>query len=113
MVVESDDPLTPVELDHHEGEQVSVVLGTREVVVGLDQSVSSGVDLGEEVTHLLRRVVVDVTESLDVAEPLDVGSVVGKPDGGVEGHLVVLGFEIGTISSIALESFEKMPSNTL
>jgi hypothetical protein len=40
--------------------------------------------------HLSGRVVVDVSEGLDVGQPLDVAAVVLEPDGSVEGHLVVL-----------------------
>lgn len=113
MVVESDNTLTPIELDHHVGIEVSIVLGTRQVVVGLNQGIGRGVYSREEVAHLLRGVVAGVAEGLDFGEPLDVVAVVGEPDGRVESHFVVLSGATSTISSIALESFEKMLSKTL
>ena len=110
MVVEGHDTLSPVELDHHVGEQVRVVLCSRQVVVGLHQGVGGGVYAGEEVAHFLRRVVVDVAEGLDVGQPLDVVAVVGQPDCGVECDLVVLSEGGLTMSSMALESLVKMLS---
>lgn len=113
VVVEGYDALAPVELDHHEREQVCVVLGARQVVVGLDQPVREGVHSREEVADLLGGVVVDVAEGLDVGQPLDVVAVVGQPDCGVEGDLVILGKGEGTMSSMALESLVKTLSNIL
>ena len=112
MVVESHDPLTPVELDHHESVKVGIVLSPWQVVVSLNVSVSSLVHSREEITHFLRRVVMDVAEGLNVRKPLDVVGVVLEPNGSVEGHFVVLREVISTISSIALESLEKMLSKT-
>lgn len=113
MVVESNNTLTPVELNHHISVKVGIVLSTRQVIVGLHQSISGGVHTREEVAHLLRRIVARVSESLYFGQPLDVMSVVGEPDGGMESHFVVLSRANSTISSMALESFEKMLSNTL
>lgn len=113
MVVEGDDTLAPVELDHHVGVKVGVVLSAWQIVVSLHQGVSSGIHAGEEVAHLLRGVVTGVAEGLNFGEPLDVVAVVGEPDGGMESHFVVLSDGSGTISSMALESLEKMLSKTL
>lgn len=90
MTVESDDSLSPIELDHHEAIQIGIVLGARQVVVSLNQSVSSWLSPGEEVVHLSSRVVVDVSECLDVGKPLDIATIVLQPNCSVEGHLVVL-----------------------
>ena len=97
VVVEGDDTFAPVELDHHEGEEVGVVLGAGQVVVGFDEGVGCVVGAGEEVTHLLGGVVVDVAKGFHFRQPLHVLGVVCQPDCGVEGHFVVLGKEKGTI----------------
>ena len=62
VIVEGDDTFAPVELDHHEGEEVGVVLGTGQVVVSFDEGVGCMVCAGEEVAHLLGGVVVDIAE---------------------------------------------------
>lgn len=113
MRVEGDQSLSPVELDHHEAVEVGVVLCARQVVVGLDVRVGRGLGAGEEVVHLGSGVVVDVAEGLDVGQPLHIAAVVLEPDGSMEGHLVVLARKTGTISSMALESLEKMSLKAL
>ena len=97
VVVEGHDTFSPVELDHHEGEKVGIVLGAWQVVVGFNEGVGGVVGAGEEVAHLLGGVVVDVAEGFHFRQPLHVLGVVGQPDCGVEGHFVVLGREGGTI----------------
>ena len=113
MSVEGHQSLSPIELDHHEAVEIGVVLCAGQVVVGLDVGVCGGLGAGEEVVHLGGRVVVDVSEGLDVRQPLHVAAVVLKPNSSMEGHLVVLLRKRDTISSMALESFEKMSLNAL
>ncbi len=113
MTVECHNSLSPVELDHHEAVEVSVVLGSRQVVVGLDEGISDGLSPGEEVVHFSSGVVVNVAEGFDVGQPLDVPTVIFKPDCSMEGHFVVLCEGGVTISSMDLESLEKMSVKTL
>lgn len=113
MRVEGHQSLSPVELDHHEAVEVGVVLSAWQVVVGLDVGISGGFGAGEEVVHLGRRVVVDVAEGLDVGQPLHIAAVVLKPDRSMESHLVVLLKKRDTISSMALESLEKISLKAL
>jgi hypothetical protein len=112
MVVESDDTLAPVELNHHVGVKVGIVLSSWEIVVGLHQSISSNIHAREEVAHLLGGVVAGIAESLNFREPLHVMAVVCEPDSSMESHFVVLSDTSSTISSMALESLEKMLSKT-
>lgn len=113
MGIESHQSFTPVELDHHESIQVGIVLGSRQIVVGLNQSVGGWLGSWEEIVHFASRVVMDVSEGLNVREPLNISSIIFKPDGSVESHLIVLSGLVITISSMALESFEKMSLKTL
>lgn len=112
MVVECYDTLSPVELNHHESVKIGVVLGSRQIVVCLHQSVSGWVGSGEEVAHLRRGVVVNVAEGFDIRQPIDVVAVVVEPNGSMEGHFVILYESKSTISSIDLESLEKILSKT-
>jgi hypothetical protein len=113
VVVEGYYTLSPVELDHHEGKKVSVVLGSWQVVVGLDVGIGHGVSPGEKVTDFLGSVVMDVSKGLNVRKPGDVVAVIGKPDSSVECDLVILTQKESTMSSMALESLVNMLSNAL
>lgn len=113
MVVECGDPLSPVELDHHVGIKIGIALGTWQVVVSLNQSVDGGVDSGEEVFHLSSGVVCNISEGFYFGKPLNIASVVDKPDGSMEGHFIILDNGFDTMSSIAFESLVKMVSNIL
>ena len=113
MCVESDDSFSPIELDHHEAVKVGVILGTREIVVGLDEGISHGLSPGKEVMHFSCRIVMNVSEGFDVGQPLDIPAVIFQPDGSVESHFVVLHKGVLTISSIDLESLEKISLKTL
>lgn len=106
-------PLSPVELDHHKSVEVSIILGSRKVVVSLHQSVSCGLNSGKEVMDLGSGVVMNISKSLNISKPLNISTVVFQPDSSVEGHFIVLTSKIITISSIALESFEKISLNAL
>jgi hypothetical protein len=90
VTVEGHNSFSPVELDHHESVQVGVVLCARQVVVRLDKSVSRRLSSREKIMHLGCGVVVDVPEGLNVRQPLHIPTVVLKPNGSVESHLVVL-----------------------
>jgi hypothetical protein len=113
VCIESDDSLSPIELDHHEAIKVSIVLSTREVVVGFDEGISHGLSPGEEVMHFSSGIVLNVAEGFDVGQPLDIPAVIFEPDGSVESHFVVLHEGEVTISSMDLESLEKISLNTL
>ena len=113
MCVESNDSLSPIELDHHEAIEVSIILGTRQVVVSFDKSIRHGFSPWEEVMNLSCGVVMDVSEGFDVGQPLDVPTIIFEPDGSMEGHFVVLREWIVTISSMDLESLEKISLKTL
>ncbi len=58
--------------------------------MGLNKSISSRLISWEEVIHFGRRIIVDISKSFNVGKPLDIASIVLKPDGGVESHFVVL-----------------------
>ena len=77
VVVEGHDTFSPVELNHHVGEQVCVIFWSREIVVGLYQGIGEGINTGEVIAHLLRRVVVNIAKGFDIGQPLDVVAVVG------------------------------------
>ena len=81
--------------------------------MGLDVGVSRGLGSWEEIVDFGSRVVVDVSESFNVGKPVDIATVFFEPDGSVEGHFVVLTKYFCTISSMALESLEKMSLKAL
>ena len=45
--------------------------------MGLYQGIGEGINTGEVIAHLLRRVVVNIAKGFDIGQPLDVVAVVG------------------------------------
>ncbi len=90
MGVEGYDSFTPIELNGHESVYVCIVLGSGQIVVSFNMSISSGLNSREEIMHFAGSIIVSISESLNVSKPLDIGTVIFKPNCSVESHLVVL-----------------------
>ena len=108
MSVEGDYLFAPAELWDHVAEQIDVVLGALKIGMGFHEGVGSSLYSWVHVCPLELAVVLRLGDGVEVIEIPDIADIVVEPDGGMEGHLIVLYKEGHTMRSRSLDSLEKI-----